>query len=93
MKEYLETPKRVVNIEGIKDLGGIRKSGSTIRIGALAAFHEIANSAAIRSEYPSIHEAVGASRDPQIRNMGTAGGDLCHGPVAGTSEPATDSLA
>jgi len=80
MKEYLETPKRVVNIKGIKDLGGIRKSGSTMRIGALATFDEIANSAAIRSEYPSIHEAVRGVSSPQIRNMGTAGGDLCQRP-------------
>jgi xanthine dehydrogenase YagS FAD-binding subunit len=80
MKDYVETPKRVVNIKGIKDLGGIRKAGSGLRIGALVTFDELMNSAQVRSEYPSIHTAVRNIASPQIRNMGTAGGDLCQRP-------------
>lgn len=80
MKDYIVSPKRVVNIKGVKELGGIRKSGSGLRIGALVTFDELANSAAVRSEYPSIHTAVLGISSPQIRNMGTAGGDLCQRP-------------
>jgi xanthine dehydrogenase YagS FAD-binding subunit len=80
MKDYLETPKRVVNIKGIKELGGIGKSGGGLRIGALATFDELANNSAVRSDYPSIHAAVRGVASPQIRNMGTAGGDLLQRP-------------
>jgi xanthine dehydrogenase YagS FAD-binding subunit len=80
MKDYIVSPKRVVNIKDVKELTGIRKSGSGLRIGALVTFDELANSAAVRSEYPSIHEAVRGVASPQIRNMGTAGGDLCQRP-------------
>jgi len=80
MKDDVETPKRVVNIKGIKELGGIKKSGSNLRIGALVTFDELANSSQIRSEYPSIHAAVMGVASPQLRNMGTAAGDLCQRP-------------
>ena len=80
MKDYIVSPKRVVNIKGIKELGGIRKAGSGLRIGALATFEELASSAALRSEYPSIQAAARGVASPQIRNMGTAGGDLCQRP-------------
>jgi xanthine dehydrogenase YagS FAD-binding subunit len=80
MKDYVHTPKRVVNIKGIKELGGMGKSGQGIRIGALVTFDELAENALIRTQYPAIHEAVLGVASPQIRNMGTAGGDLCQRP-------------
>jgi xanthine dehydrogenase YagS FAD-binding subunit len=79
MKDHVETPKRVVNIKGIKELSGIGKSGNGVRIGALATFEEIANAAALR-DYPAILTAVRGVHSPQIRNMGTAAGDLCQRP-------------
>lgn len=80
MKDYLVTPKRVVNIKGIKDLTGVSKAGGGLRIGALATFEDLANSALVRTDYPSIHAAARGVASPQIRNMGTAGGDLCQRP-------------
>ncbi len=40
MKEYLHTPKRVVNIKGIKELGGISKTAAGLRIGSTVTFDE-----------------------------------------------------
>jgi xanthine dehydrogenase YagS FAD-binding subunit len=80
MKDYLVSPKRVVNIKGIAALGGISKTGQGLRIGAIATFDEIAGNAVVRAEYPSIAMAVQGVSSPQIRNMGTAGGDLCQRP-------------
>src|SRR4051812_44516341 len=34
MKEYIHTPQRVVNIKGVKELGGIGKAAGGLRIGA-----------------------------------------------------------
>jgi xanthine dehydrogenase YagS FAD-binding subunit len=80
MKEYLHTPKRVVNIKGIKELAGIQKTATGLRIGALATMDEIAANSEIRNEYKSLADAAAGIPSPQIRHMGTAGGDLCQRP-------------
>ncbi|MBM3724098.1 MAG: xanthine dehydrogenase family protein subunit M [Acidobacteria bacterium] len=80
MKEYLMSPKRVVNIKGIKELGGISKSGAGLRIGATVTVDELMSNAAVRAEYPSLVQAGRGITSPQIRNMGTVGGDLCQRP-------------
>lgn len=80
MKDYVETPKRVVNIKGIKELNGVSSSKGNVRIGALVTFEELMNNATIRKEFPSLISAVRGVTSPQIRNMGTVGGDLCQRP-------------
>ena len=80
MKDYVHTPKRVVNIKGIKELGGISKASGGLRIGATVTLDELMSNAAVRSEYPSLIEAARGVASPQIRNMGTVGGDLCQRP-------------
>ncbi|MCW5978776.1 MAG: FAD binding domain-containing protein [Bryobacteraceae bacterium] len=80
MKEYIHTPKRVVNIKNLKDLGGISKTGSGLRIGANVTLAELAANADVRSEYPALAQAAMGVSSMQIRNMGTVGGDLCQRP-------------
>lgn len=80
MKDYIHTPKRVVNIKNIKELHGISKSGGGLRIGAAVTFDELASNGAVRAEYPSLTAAVLGVSSPQIRNMGTVGGDVCQRP-------------
>lgn len=80
MKEYVHTPKRVVNIKGIKELEGISKTPAGLRIGALTKIEEVASNADIRAMFPSLRQAALGVTSPQIRNMGTAGGDLCQRP-------------
>jgi xanthine dehydrogenase YagS FAD-binding subunit len=79
MKEYVHTPKRVVNIKAIKELHGIH-TGNGLRIGAATTFDELALDKTVHAEYPSLTEAVMGITSPQIRNMGTVGGDLCQRP-------------
>jgi xanthine dehydrogenase YagS FAD-binding subunit len=80
MKEYIHTPQRVVNIKGIKELGGIGKSAGGLRIGATVTLEELATNAEIRQMFPSLRQAAEGVSSPQIRNMGTVGGDLCQRP-------------
>ncbi len=80
MKDYVMSPKRLVNIKNIKELGGISKSGAGLRIGAAVTFDELAASPLVRQSYPSLTQAVHGVTSPQIRNMGTVGGDLCQRP-------------
>lgn len=80
MKDYVASPKTVVNIKNIKELGGVAPSGAGLRIGATVTFDELAGNAAVRTSYPAIRTALLGVSSPQIRNMGTVGGDLCQRP-------------
>ena len=80
MKEYIHTPKRVVNIKNIPELEGIRKTAAGLRIGALVTLDELAKSAVVKAEYTALADAAEAIPSPQIRHMGTVGGDLCQRP-------------
>jgi xanthine dehydrogenase YagS FAD-binding subunit len=81
MKDEIHKPKRVVNIKGIKELQGVGKAkeGGT-RIGAVVTFDELLDNPGIRNEYPALVQAVRGVSSPQIRNMGTVGGDLLQRP-------------
>jgi xanthine dehydrogenase YagS FAD-binding subunit len=80
MKDYIHTPKRVVNIKGIKELGGIQKTGAGLRIGATVTLDELLDNSAVRSEYPSLVTAARGVSSQQTVNLGTVGGDLCQRP-------------
>jgi xanthine dehydrogenase YagS FAD-binding subunit len=80
MKDYVQTPKRVVNIKGVKELGGIARKGGNMRIGATVTLDELATNAAIRASYPALVQAALGVSSPQMRNMGTVAGDLCQRP-------------
>ena len=77
MKDHLHTPRRVVNIKNIKELGGISKTADGIRIGATVTIDELAKSADVPK---SLADAAAGVPSPQIRHMGTVGGDLCQRP-------------
>jgi xanthine dehydrogenase YagS FAD-binding subunit len=80
MKDYLHTPKRLVNIKGVKELEGIQKTADGLRIGALVTMDELANNADVKTAYHSLAQAAEGIPSPQIRHMGTVGGDLCQRP-------------
>jgi len=80
MKDYLHTPKRVVNIKNIKELEGIQKTAAGIRIGALVTMDELAKNADVKASAKSLSDAAAGIPSPQIRHMGTVGGDLCQRP-------------
>jgi xanthine dehydrogenase YagS FAD-binding subunit len=81
MKDYLSTPKRVVNLKEVKEFQGIRyNAGSGLRLGALVSLEELMDNATVKKEYHSLAEAAGGIRSQQIRNAGTVGGNLCQRP-------------
>ncbi|HUI56801.1 MAG TPA: FAD binding domain-containing protein [Bryobacteraceae bacterium] len=80
MKDRLHTPKRVVNIKNIKELEGIQKTADGLRIGALVTMDELARNADVRASYKSLVDAAEGVSSPQIRHVGTVGGDLCQRP-------------
>jgi xanthine dehydrogenase YagS FAD-binding subunit len=81
MKDDIVAPGRLVNIKEVQELRGIRISpGRGLRIGALVTMQEIVDNAALRRSYSAIAEAAEGITSPQIRAMGTVGGDLCQRP-------------
>ena len=80
MKDNIETPRRVVSLKGVKEMGGIAKTTAGLRIGALVTLDELGKDPAVRAAYPSLSTAALGVASPQLRNMGTVGGDLCQRP-------------
>lgn len=78
-KEYVAQPDKVVSLNGIKALAGIRGplDERSVTIGAATKLAEIADNAEIKNLYPALATAAGMVGGPQIRNMGTLGGNLC----------------
>ena len=81
MKDFVLTPKRVVNIKHVSGLEAIRaeRDGGT-RIGALVMLDRIVKASHIRQNYAALAQTVADAASPQIRNMATIGGNLCQRP-------------
>src|SRR2546428_14001990 len=75
MKNYVATPKRVVNIKGLRELRGIRGTPEGIYIGALVTLEELRTSQPMH-EYPALAQAAAGGPSPHNHDMGTDGGDL-----------------
>jgi xanthine dehydrogenase YagS FAD-binding subunit len=83
MKDYIVSPERVVNLKGLDaaiTAGGSRQPADGVRIGAAAKLVDIAEHADIRKMYPALATAAEEVGTPQIRNMGTVGGNLMQRP-------------
>ena len=70
-------PEIVINIKTIRDLGYIREEPAGLKIGALAKLSDIAESADLLPGYGGLVQAARSIATPEIRNMGTIGGNLC----------------
>jgi xanthine dehydrogenase YagS FAD-binding subunit len=81
MKDYLTQPSRVVNLKGIRGLDRIVEDGKGgLRIGALVTLTQLEEHPIVRRSFPGLAEAAHSIATPQIRNLGTVGGNLCQRP-------------
>ena len=81
MKDYVSTPRRLVSLKAIKELRGIDVDpASGLRLGAMATLQELADHKQVQEHFPALVEAAEGVTSPQIRSMGTVGGDLCQRP-------------
>jgi aerobic carbon-monoxide dehydrogenase medium subunit len=79
MKLRLATPEHLVDLHGIDALKGIRRDGGNIVIGAMTTQHELLASDEIATSLPILHEAALLISDPQVRYLGTIGGNVANG--------------
>lgn len=81
MKDDVTHPGRLVNIKDIREFKGITYSPrSGLRIGATTTIQELMDNASVRQHYRALVQAAEGITSPQIRAMGTVGGDLCQRP-------------
>jgi xanthine dehydrogenase YagS FAD-binding subunit len=81
MKEYITRPTRVVNLKSIRGLNKIESDGKGgLRIGSLVTLNQLEEDANVRKNFPGLAEAAHSVGTPQIRNLGTVGGNLCQRP-------------
>lgn len=80
MKDYIRTPDVVVNLKSIPGLNKWSVDSSGLRLGALVTLTEIDENPKIRSGYTALSDAAKSVGTPQIRNVGTIGGNLCQRP-------------
>jgi len=78
MKDYIVSPERVVNVKNL-DATVVVSEGS-IRIGAAVKLADLADHAGARKLYPALASAADEVGTPQIRNMGTVGGNIMQRP-------------
>jgi CO/xanthine dehydrogenase FAD-binding subunit len=88
MKEERDLCDRVVDITLTPELHEIRREGDVVTIGAGASFTEIIESPVVRETAPLLVDACHSVGAPQIRNMGTMGGNVSNAAACADSLPA-----
>ena len=79
MKLRLATPGNLVDLAGIADLKGIRSDGNDIVIGAMTTQHDLICSDLLAAKVPILRETSLLIADPQVRYVGTLGGNVANG--------------
>ena len=79
MKLRLAAPEHLVDLGRIKELKGIRTDGADIVIGAMTTQHELIGDATLVAKLPILRETALVIADPQVRYVGTLGGNIANG--------------
>jgi CO/xanthine dehydrogenase FAD-binding subunit len=78
MNFRLARPARLVDVNGVDSLGGLRLEQGRLVIGAMTRHSELEQSPQVAAGWPLLTEAVGWVGHSQIRNRGTIGGSVAH---------------
>jgi carbon-monoxide dehydrogenase medium subunit len=79
MKLRLATPAHLVDLGGIAELKGVRVEGNDVVIGAMVTQHELVGSELLGAKVPLLRETSLQVADPQVRYLGTIGGNVANG--------------
>ena len=86
MREGKRAGKELISIYGLEELRGVKmEDDGTIRIGSLTSFSHITRDPLIQQYMLVLGEAVDQVGGPQIRNIGTIGGNTCNGVTSADS--------
>ncbi|MFO7262041.1 MAG: FAD binding domain-containing protein [bacterium] len=77
MKHRLVAPAHLIALKQLPELRGIEVAHSELRIGAAETLTAVSRHPLVRQHAPSLARAAALVAGPQLRNMGTIGGNLC----------------
>lgn len=78
----------LISIRDIASLSGVAMDeAGTLKIGPLTTFSELTANALIREHVPILGQAADEVGSPQIRNIGTVGGNICNGVTSADTAP------
>jgi 4-hydroxybenzoyl-CoA reductase subunit beta len=77
LKHRLHEPRRVVHIGAVRELHFVRDDDDGVHLGPLVTLTEITRHPVIQRDLPGLARAAAMVAGPQLRNMGTLGGNLC----------------
>jgi len=75
-----EYPETVVNLKSVEGLEYIKEEGAVLKIGALTKLADIAENPIVQNKYTALAQAAKAVAAPNVRQMGTLGGNLAQLP-------------
>ena len=70
-------PDAIIDLKTIPGLDFIKEEDGILRIGALSRLHDIAMNPTVKDRYPALAMAAHRTASPNIRQMGTIGGNVC----------------
>jgi CO/xanthine dehydrogenase FAD-binding subunit len=83
-----QSPQSIIDITRIEELRKIEEKNGTVSIGAAVTHSEIANASLVKKYGSVLSEAASEIGSPQIRNIGTIGGNIINAsPAADTIPP------
>jgi 4-hydroxybenzoyl-CoA reductase subunit beta len=77
LKHRLHEPSRLVSLAGIDELKAVREDAEGLHLGALVTLTALTRLPQLLRNFPATARAASLVASPQIRNMGTLGGNLC----------------
>jgi len=80
LKSGVSAAGLIVDLRTVPGLAGILPEKGGLRIGAMTRIVDLAGNAAVGRDYPGLRRAALSLATPQLRNVGTVGGNLCQRP-------------
>lgn len=80
IKEGVVEPATLVSLASLPGMAGVERTADGLIIGTMTTLAELEADEALARDYPALAQAVASVATPQIRNVGTLGGNLCQRP-------------
>jgi aerobic carbon-monoxide dehydrogenase medium subunit len=79
MKLRMAQPEHLVDLQDLAELKGVSVAAGRVTIGAMTTQAEIIASRDLATACPILRETAGQIADPQVRSLGTIGGNVANG--------------
>lgn len=79
MKLRMAEVPHLIDLQDVADLASVTIAGTTVTLGAMVTQHDLINHAGLAAVAPILREAALQIADPQVRYMGTVGGNIANG--------------